>query len=101
MHDLALMAATEWARANAQLRDPKDFAGCISDVYLTTLGRLTAPHTSDCAVHNEPAIPIASCSCGAQLKAERKYVAWLGRLVCNQLARWRTQLRSWRSNESP
>lgn len=52
-------------------------------------------HSSDCAVHNEPAEPKGSCSCGATFRAERRYVAWLGRLACIQFARWRTQLRSW------
>lgn len=52
-------------------------------------------HNSDCAVHNEPAYPAGPCDCGAQLKAERRYWSWLSRLVCNQVARWRTSFRSW------
>ena len=32
------------------------------------------PHTSDCAVHNEPAYPKGRCDCGAQ--PEQKPVAW-------------------------
>ena len=33
------------------------------------------PHTSDCAVHNEPAYPKGRCDCGAQ--PEQEPVAWL------------------------
>ena len=52
-------------------------------------------HTSDCAVHNAPALPVGPCSCGAQARAERRYGAWLGRVVCSQLARWKTGVRTW------
>ena len=33
------------------------------------------PHTSDCAVHNEPAYPKGRCDCGAQ--PEQEPVAWM------------------------
>lgn len=52
-------------------------------------------HASDCAVHNEPALPVGPCSCGYQARAERRYVAWLCRLVCSQALRWKTRVRSW------
>lgn len=52
-------------------------------------------HTSDCAVHNEPAMPNGPCDCGAQAKSERRYVAWLGLVACIQVARWKTGLHTW------
>lgn len=55
-------------------------------------------HDSDCAVHNEPALPAGPCDCGEQLRAERRYAAWLCRLACIQVARLQTRLRSWRLN---
>ena len=55
-------------------------------------------HSSDCAVHNEPAEPKGPCSGGATFKVERRYVAWLSRLAGIQVERWKTQLRSWRLN---
>lgn len=27
---------------------------------------MSAPHASDCAVHNEPALPAGPCDCGAE-----------------------------------
>lgn len=52
-------------------------------------------HTSECAVHNAPALPVGPCNCGVQAKAERRYAAWLGRLACNEVARLGRRIRSW------
>jgi len=51
-------------------------------------------HASDCAVYNAPAYDPKPCDCGVQLKAERRYVAWLNRLFCIQLGRWKRSVRS-------
>lgn len=48
--------------------------------------RKTMEHASDCAVHNEPAYRAGPCNCGAELKAERRYVAWLSRCAYNRAA---------------
>lgn len=52
-------------------------------------------HGSCCAVHNEPAYPAGPCNCGAVLKAERRYAAYLSRCACNLVAGWKTRFLSW------
>jgi len=49
-------------------------------------------HDSDCAVYNAPAYDPKPCDCGAQLKAERRYAAYLCRRGCNRVERWRMSL---------
>jgi len=46
-------------------------------------------HLSDCALHNELAERAMHCDCGEALKAQHRYAAWLCRLVCNQVVRWK------------
>lgn len=46
-------------------------------------------HTSNCAMHNMPALPNGPCDCGEQLRVERRYVAWLVCLACNEVGRWK------------
>lgn len=43
---------------------------CKPDVFATTYEPVEAvvPHASDCALHNEPAMPAGPCSCGLQAK---------------------------------
>nr|DAV31709.1 MAG TPA: hypothetical protein [Caudoviricetes sp.] len=55
-------------------------------------------HDSDCAVHNEPAIPAGPCDCGAQAKHERRFATWLCQLGCKTALRLRNRLASplWR-----
>lgn len=57
--------------------------------------RAGVQHASDCAVHLAPAESLQPCDCGALAKAERRYVAWLSRLVCSQAERWKNSVRSW------
>ena len=35
-------------------------------------------HDSDCAVNNEPAFPAGPCDCGAEARAQRRYVRMMG-----------------------
>lgn len=52
-------------------------------------------HDSDCAVHNDPALPPGPCDCGAQAKYERRWLAYLYQRGCTHLTRLRTSLGSW------
>lgn len=46
-------------------------------------------HDSDCAVHNDPALPPGPCDCGAQAKYERRWLAYLYQRGCTHLTRRR------------
>lgn len=50
-------------------------------------------HDSDCAVHNEPAYPAGPCDCGAEAKAQRRYLRFLYLRACTRLARLRNEFR--------
>ena len=50
-------------------------------------------HDSDCAVHNEPAYPAGPCDCGAEAKAQRRYLRFLYLRACTRLARLRNKFR--------
>lgn len=50
-------------------------------------------HDSDCAVHNEPAYPAGPCDCGAEAKAQRRYLRFLYLRACIRLARLRNKFR--------
>ena len=52
-------------------------------------------HDSDCAVHNDPALPPGPCDCGAQAKYERRWLAYLYQRGCTHLARRRIAFGTW------
>lgn len=52
-------------------------------------------HSSGCAVHRAPAEPNGPCNCGAQAKAERRYVALALHLASNQIARCKAAVIAW------
>lgn len=85
----------ELMRAN-RARRARSLDDNLRDLQRQVRERLT--HLSDCALHNAPAFEPGSCDCGAQLRAERRWWAWLCCLARNQVARWRTasRSRSWR-----
>lgn len=51
-------------------------------------------HWSDCALHNEPAMPAGPCDCGAA-RAGQGFWTSLSHLACIRVAHWRMWLRSW------
>lgn len=52
-------------------------------------------HDSDCAVHNDPALPPGPCDCGAQAKYERRWLAYLYQRGCTHLTRRRIAFGTW------
>lgn len=44
-------------------------------------------HDSDCAVNNEPAFPAGPCDCGAEARAQRRYVRMMGQIFYKKAAR--------------
>ena len=52
-------------------------------------------HDSDCAVHNDPALPPGPCNCGAQAKYERRWIAYLRQRGCRAVAHRRIAFGMW------
>ena len=50
-------------------------------------------HDSDCAVNNEPAFPAGPCDCGAEARAQRRYVRMMGQIFYKKAARCKNALR--------
>jgi hypothetical protein len=94
--DAAAFAAKELERAQAELLARQamlETQQSIADLARTGMNALTVLHTSDCAVHNEPAMPAGPCDCGAQASADGRRLRGMAQAALMDLRRSRNRLR--------
>lgn len=65
----------------------------FGDFSCAGMNRLKVSHASDCAVHNELAMPAGPCNCGAQALVEGRRVRGMAQAVWMDLRRARNCLR--------
>lgn len=94
--DAAAFAAKELERAQAELLARQAMTATqqqIADLARADMNALTVRHTSDCAVHNEPAMPAGPCNCGAQARADGRRLRGMAQAALMDLRRSRNRLR--------
>lgn len=97
LDDASAFASEELESAKAQLLDRQELMAAyqqsIADLARTGMNALTVRHTSDCAVHNEPAMPAGPCNCGAQARADGRRLRGMAQAALMDLRRSRNRLR--------
>jgi hypothetical protein len=71
----------------------RDLHGDAFGEFAIDFNALSLHHASDCAVHNEPAMPAGPCNCGAQAHVEGRRVRGMAQAVWMGLRRARNCLR--------